>query len=500
MTRTAHTGFLPSVVDGWNARDAQDTIKPTEALVLDNFFPSESYVQLRRGHASHATGIGGDVETLMPYESGGTSVLLAAGNGSIFDASTAGAVGTAKATGLGEDKWQYVQFKQFLIAVNGTDTPSKFDGSTWSTTTFTGSGLTATDLINVGMFKSRLFLVEKNTQSFWYPAVNNISGATTEFDLSPLAPNGGDLLAVGTWSVDSGSGHDDLCVFVMGGGDVIIYQGTDPGDASAWSLVGVYRVADPIGYRCLLNLGSDLIIITEDGYVPISRIIGEGDRSGAAITDKIRSAVVAAARSQSATWGWQAVYYPRGSMALFNYPTSTGTYQQHVLNTNTGAWCRFRGMNALCWATHDGDLYFGGTGGVVYQADTGTDDAGTDIDGDLKTGFHSFGQPVLKRFTMIRPEVAAEGALPLAVDFSVDFKEVPTPYTPSTSTSSGSPWNTSPWNTSPWTQSTSMAETWHTAGKIGGNASVRVRTQTRYQSVWYHGCRFMFERTKGQGF
>lgn len=503
MARAPSAGFdrasIPAPIGGWNARDDIGNMKADEAIVLDNWFPQTNYVELRGGSASHATGLVGTVEALFEYSSGTTRKLLGFANGEVLDCSSAGAVGAALATGNTADRWQSVNFRGYGLFVNGADTPTKFDGTTWSTTAWTGSGLTPENLIGINIFKSRVFLIEKDTANYWYAPVNNIAGAVSKVDLSGIAPNGGTLMAMGTWTRDGGAGVDDYAVFLMSSGDLILYQGTDPGNASAWSLVGVFRIGPPIGRRCMLKLGADLFIITQDGYIPMSKVLSlDRTSQNANLSDLISGAVSAAAQAQGSTFGWQICLYPKGNYCLFNVPAGGGTFHQHVVNTTTGKWCRFTGMNASCWAVYNDNLYFGGAGGVVYKADTGTSDNGSNITADGKSSFQYYGgKGAYKLFTMIRPVMASDGNLPVSIAFDVDFSDTTTAYDPSTVTTAGSPWNTSPWNTSPWQRGVSTVAAWRSVAGTGYCAAVRIRTSTMAQVVRWHSTDVQWIKSQG---
>lgn len=490
---------IPAPIGGWNARDDIGNMKQDQAIVLDNWFPQTNYVELRGGSSSHATGLGGTVQTLFEYSSGATRKLLGFANGSVYDCSSSGAVGAALGSGLTNNKWQAVNFRGYGLFVNGADTPTKFDGTTWSTTSWSGSGLTPTDLIGINIFKSRVFLIEANTASYWYAPVNTLSGALSEVDLSGIAPNGGTLMAMGTWTRDGGAGADDYAAFIMSSGDLIIYQGTDPGNAAVWALVGVFRIGAPIGRRCVFKLGADLIIITQDGYIPMSRVLSlDRTSQNANLSDVISGAVTAATASQGGTFGWQPCLYPKGNMGVFNVPVGGGVFHQHVVNTTTGAWCRFTGMNASCWATYNDDLYFGGASGIVCKADTGAADSGTNITADGKSSFQYFGgKGTYKLFTMIRPVMASDGTLPISISFDVDFSDATTAYDPSPVASGGSPWNTSPWNSSPWQRGVSTVAAWRSVTGAGYCAAVRIRTSTGAQQVRWHSTDVQWIVSKG---
>ena len=74
----AQVASLPAPVGGWNARDSLANMEPTDAVTLENLFPQTSNVVLRGGYAEHATGLGGQVQSLMVYNSGATVKMFGA--------------------------------------------------------------------------------------------------------------------------------------------------------------------------------------------------------------------------------------------------------------------------------------------------------------------------------------------------------------------------------------------------------------------------------------
>ncbi len=98
---------LPAPVGGWNARDAVANMKETDAVVLDNYFPTASDVMGRKGFANHMTGFSAPVESLLNYTTT-TEKLFACAGTAIYDATAAGAVATAVVTGLTNSRWQHV--------------------------------------------------------------------------------------------------------------------------------------------------------------------------------------------------------------------------------------------------------------------------------------------------------------------------------------------------------------------------------------------------------
>jgi hypothetical protein len=206
----ADLASLPAPTAGWNAKDPLSEMRPDYAPLLDNWFPVTGAVQLRKGYAQYATGLGlGSVETLMPWAGAASSKLFGVSGGSIYDVSSSGAVGAAAVTGLSNSRFYHTMFGagggQYLYACNGFDGPRAYDGSSWSAPTITaGSGsLTPSNLIYPWAFKSRLFFVEKNTAKAWYLPTLSIAGAAQPLDFTSLFTKGGYLVAGGALSRDS---------------------------------------------------------------------------------------------------------------------------------------------------------------------------------------------------------------------------------------------------------------------------------------------------------
>ena len=470
-------------------------MKATDAITLDNFFPGTDNVKLRPGHSEFADGLGSDAtETLIAYASGASTALLGICEGDVYDVTAGGAVGAALKSGLTNSRFQWVNFKGYALFFNGLDTPQKYDGSAVTDTVITGSGLTATDLIAPWIFKERVFLIERDTLSAWYLGTGAIAGSASELDFSGFCKLGGKLVAGGTWTRDGGSGPDDFCVFLTSKGEALVYQGTDPSDAATWALVGVYKIGEPIGDKPLMNLATELVAITTGGFQPLSKALSGGGSTASALSDKIRNAVNTATRSYGGLFGWEGIYYPRANWVLFNVPIHEGvTSHQYVANEITGSWCRFKGMNASCWAVHDGQLYFGGAGGMVFLADDGRSDNGEGIVGDIVPAFNYFGRRgQQKRFTAARPVFSTDGNVEVTYTLNTDF-ELRTPDAVITVVSPGSEWDEDEWDVAIWAGGLEVRKAWRSLAKVGYCASLATRVVTYSVQVELNTNDYVFE-------
>lgn len=466
---------MPSPYGGWNTRDSLSSMSPTDAVVLDNFFPQVGAVELRKGHTSHVSGLGGNVETLAEYHSGTTRHLIACANGNIYNATSAA---TSLVSGLTNNRWSTANFNGRLFMVNGDDAPRDWDGTTLTSTAWSGTGLTISDLISVSVSKNRLYFVQKDSQDFWYAATNAITGTLTKFALSRVSTFGGKLIRIINWTRDSGAGMDDWTVFIMSSGDVIVYQGTNPGDANNWSLVGVYRIGEPINERTIIKVGGDVRIATFDDYVSLNEIVTRGYIGE---SSKLSGAIQDAARQYSANSDWDAVLFPEGSMLLFNIPVSTSKSIQHVVNTTTGAPCRFTGLNARSWARFNQKLYFGGSG-VIYEY-TGSSDNNANINATGQQAWSDLGIPNNKRVALQRSVIRTTGDTSYAMGVGFDFTNPAIP--PVTTVSvSGASWDTATWDVDSWAPEETINDDWQVSCGEGVTLAPRLVVDSQQTTSW----------------
>jgi len=272
---------------------------------------------MRRGHIEHATGVGsGDVDTVTEFSSGSDVQLIAASSSNLYNATAAGAA-TSLGSGFTNGRWQTAMMNDVMGLVNGADAPQDYDGSTLGSMTISGVG-TASDLVGIHVFKSRSYFSKANSPSFWYSAVNALGGACTEFALGEVSRMGGNLLAMKSWTVDGGSGPDDFAVFIMSSGEVLVYQGSDPGSSSDWSLVGSYRIPTLLDIRCVEKVGAQVVALTDNDMVFLPSAFDKPSPP----PSKLSGAMELAGPTYRANTGWQSIYYAKRNMLIFNIPIS----------------------------------------------------------------------------------------------------------------------------------------------------------------------------------
>lgn len=504
--RTASVMSMPAPVAGWNAREPIAQMGPKDAVILDNFFPLTTEVALRAGSKDHVTGIPGTVETLMDYSTQtGANTIFAAAGSAIYNVTTPGLVGAAVQTGLSNAQWRYVNFAtaggSFLYAVNGADDPRLWNGTAWTSinaaSTPAVTGVVTNTLTHINVYARRIWFTQRNSMKVWYLPVDSIGGAAQSIDFASLFNRGGFLMAMGTWTIDSGSGMDDHAVFFTSEGQVAVYRGIDPSTSAGFALVGVYDIGDPVTRNCFVKYGSDLLLICRDGVQPLSAALQSSRVSTkVSITDKIQQAMSDATGTFAASYGWQLQVFPEKNALILNVPV-TGGQQQFVMNTLSGAWCRFLGWNASCFVQSQSRLYFG-TAGKVCEAWTGANDSGNAITGSALPSFQYHGGMTQKRYTMVRPIITTDSpSVGVLLRLNTDFDIQEPVGSPTFSPGTVATWDAAVWDTALWSGGLTLRKDWNTIGGIGYSAALNLKVQSNSAQLRWQSVDYVFEKGAG---
>jgi hypothetical protein len=578
--RQATTASVSAPIGGWNARDSIANMPPLDAVVLNNFWPTPTSVQLRLGYSKISTGITGQVNSLMNYAGVTSQKLFAAAGTNIYDVSAPTAVVVKTVT---DDKFQYVNITNsgghFLVAVNGVDPAQLYDGTNWiniattstaqtiSTITRGGTGnLTATvttasphglvtgnqvtvagaipaqyngtyiitrtgantftytmatapatdgvtlgaytinyaitgvnsnTFVHVNLFKNRLYFTQENSLDCWYLDVDAVSGPASPLLFGGIARNSGFLQAMGTWTIDAGQGVDDYAVFVTSMGEVIVYNGTDPDNADTWLLKGVWQLGQTYNRRCFLKWGGDLLLLTQDGLVPLASAL-QSSRLDPRInlTDKIYYEISRQSSLYSANFGWQIAYFASENMLMINIPSGDGV-QQYCMHTISKAWCSFTNIEAKCWEISYDQMYFGGNGYVGRFWDSYSD-AGNNINAEVQQAysyFDSVGQQ--KRFTMIRPIFQTDNGLPsVLVGINTDFDAQNSLGAVSFNAVSSTlgVWDSATWDEDVWGGNLALTKLWQGVTGIGYSGGIIMKIASQGIDVYWVSSDYVMER------
>jgi len=444
----------------------------TDCVQLDNWLVRTQAVQTRLGAINWTTGFSAPVESLLPYEApvGSNDRLFAAAGTSIFDATNSGAVGAAVQTGLTNARWQHTNYSNsagnFLIILNGADSYRHWNGTAWtSVANFTlqpgATPFATTQLVQVNVYRNRLFFAANAELAFYYLDAGAISGDVRRFQVGQIFRRGGFVVATSTWTIDAGDGADDHLVVVSSEGEVAVYKGGDPSSATDWLLVGVFYIGRPLGRRPFMKFGGDLLMLTDRGLFPVSKALSSASiERNIALTDKIDEVFRQKGSSLFSTFGWELTLHTSQSFLLVNVPDAQP--QQYVMDLITGSWSRFLGWNARCFAYFNGELYYGDSTRTV-KAFTGPNDFGVAIQADMLTGYNYFGSRGFnKHVELLRPTFLATGAFAFQLSLLSDFQRQLPPATLSSSPISAALWDSALWDASFWGSDFSLSQQWRT--------------------------------------
>lgn len=288
------------------------------------------------------------------------------------------------------DDFRYVSYSHGgIIACNGVDDPWSSVGGTLSNSDLAGGGLTnSNDLVDCMGFKGRVLWWEEYSTGFYYPGAGEYKSTSLEFfDMDQFVEGGGSIIQGITWTRDGGSGSDDLAVFIFDNGETLVYQGSSPGSASDWNLVGNFRMGRPLGRKSWCAMGGDVLVATDRGIESMNQLMS-GDPKPPFITDNIQRAYVETVQARkddgSEIEKARLHYSTNDDILYFVFSTDTsgngiGTAETWCMNGATGAWWKNSGLTSIYFAEGDEQMWYaygtaawnGSTStGVLYSYDT----------------------------------------------------------------------------------------------------------------------------------
>lgn len=464
-------------------------LSPDYAITLDNLICQPDALVSRLGHTEWATGLTGQGAVMGQYQTGTKQQMLLADSTGVYDISTAGAVGAALAsrtTGRG----QFIQFAtsagEFLYYVNGVDKPLLYDGTVWTPIDSASSpaitGVATTKFAAVTAYRQRLFFLPSGELGFVYLPVDSVSGAAVLFKLGALCTRGGVAIGHATWTIDGGNGQDDFYVVATSEGEVVVFFGSDPANPASWDVRGRFFIGKPLSRDCFVKLGGDLLYLSEAGIFPLSKALQSATINRVqTVSSNIDPTVTADIKTYRFNDGWQMIVLPNWSLIMLNVPASPS--RQYVLNTQSGGWSRFTGLNAINWFEYESSLFFT-DGDSVFKAFDGPADLDAAIPWTFDSAYNRFGGLNQQHPLIIRPLIAQNVPSEYSIGFAQDFTDNYLMQTVPKAGSQAGLWNTGLWNTAVWGGAFGLQREWRTVAARGGVAqSLRLAGASRLGST-----------------
>ena len=520
QTKTQQFSIHPAPTKGLNASFPLIAQDPLTGVLIDNWWTRRYGIELRSGSARWTTNLGGastpsSVLSLMTYlppvgTTGIPKLFAACANGNIYDVSTQtneAAVPAVMQIIPGQINAGVFSWTNFATASTnylcicaagaGYWTYDSVGGWVNRTAAISGAGsLLAVNFDFVMAWKNRLWFIVNGTSDAIFLGTNAISGASSIFDFGPLLTHGGGLQAMATWTVDGGDGLDDKLVLVASGGDVLVYQGTDPATATTFGIHGKWYVGrPPIGRRFLSKYGGDLAILCEVGVEFMSNVLQAfGLRDPMSAVDepakKFNELIGNDVRLTQSSRFWQMIFLPSETSSIVITPhNKTNDAKQYVFASMAKAWTTFSNLNMVCGEVFEGSLYYGTDSGTVIKAFIGeTDDYLTDgtpgkqIEGLVQTAFvaPSDDRVSVKRPLLALPMFQASHPPAIQLQINTEWQTQSTPGAPAFNPSGSSLWDTGKWDESIWFGESNSYQTWSGVQGLGVFASLRMSVAVSY--------------------
>jgi len=470
--------FWPPGQGGINAIDGAANVPPTDALVMANMVPGEYGVHVRKGYKQHcpAVPLGDGIKTLVPFTgTDSTTVvqkLFACTSDGIYDCTTAGATPTkvldfpVKNDKTGWCSWHHYTTVagQYILLCDQSNGYFVYSGTTnnWTTGSITGTPSPGV-LDFVTVWKNRVWFVQGDSGLAWYLPVGQISGNAASFDFGNKFRYGGYLKSIWNWTVDGGEGVDDYLVALGSAGDMVVYKGTDPAQASTFNMVGWWYVGKMTqGRRQGDEMGGELMILTTYGVLQLSKLIAglPATDEQTSISYKINPRINDVLQRGNTAYGWQMVLNPSEQLIFLLTPKEVGRPpMQFVYSLTTRSWAQFYGLPMKTAEMYNGMLYFGDQDNIVWFYDgyldkvTLTDPSlnATAVEWEYLTSFQNLGAPAqFKRVQFMRPQFIGQSKPAYTILARYDFDLTQPPSSPAYALPSGGTWDTAVWGTDVW--------------------------------------------------
>lgn len=504
--------MLPPV-RGINSTGAVASMPETDAIEMDNMLSTDLGVAVREGWYEYATNIGGDasrqVRTIMSYEGApanatvsplAQSTLFAAVDSGIFNIEGGGnmaAVPTVMALSgsLNAGRFSFVQFTtdagQYLIACSETDGGYLYDGTAWMKMVSIGgpgpgiiTGVDPSNFVQVCAWKKRLMFTLRASAAVWILPIGSVGGAAVEFDFGPQLQSGGAVLGLANWTQDDGAGIDDRLVILGSSGDLVVYAGTDPTDATKFNNLGTWYIGQPpVGRRCFTTSGGNVYVLTQYGVIPVNQIVQGGldnlltsDTELLSQLRKLNAQLNTDFQTLLNIDGWELLALPNKALLYIARPSvSVSENIQYAFQQHNLAWSRFLDVPGKTFSRRLNEIYAGTADARVLRVMDGHTD-GELLDGSgaqeirarLTPAFSYFGNPgVLKQALMIRCNFLSAATPAYAVLMNVDFQVTSIFGNPISGSTVGSLWDQDFWDQAFWAGGSASFAEWRSIEALG---------------------------------
>lgn len=350
------------------------------------------------------TPVTGNIEMLEEYlKTDGTRQFISAANSIIYSGSTV--LTNIYSTAITANRWQMVNFNNYLWLFQKSHAPLRWDGTTMATIASLGGTGTPPQGNTVCGAYGRLWVgdvVTDRTILYYSDTLigqNWTGGSAGVVDLKSVWTKGMDSIV----AVNSFNGF----LVIFGAKSILVYSG--PTTPSTMALVENVQGIGCVARDSIRDIGTDLIFLSDTGIRSLARTIQEKSMPLRDVSKNVRDDMTLSIRQESNLGDVRAVYHEPERFYLINFPTNEKTYVfdiSKVLEDGSSPVTTWDQINPRAMLSSlDRSLYFGQNG--VIGTYSGYLDDGAIYDMSYFTAWISFGaasiQKILKKilFTVL---------------------------------------------------------------------------------------------------
>lgn len=333
-SRRAQPMPFPPPLRGLYARNPNASTSPGMAATLVNWFGDGNSLETRPGMtaADQKWSVGHVVKAAWPFLFGQEERVVAHtadgfrdNQGRHFAASASRATATTVSA-------------RVLIAAQGAPVV-RYSADGFETADFTSDH--ESTFTGIAAHHDRVYLWNEGADEaeFFYGPVGAITGPVERFPLGRLGNITGTISMMVPCTVDAGHGANDvLCIFTTSG-QVVVYEGIDPGNSLDWRVWGRLQLSPPVHPAAWTQFGADTFVLTRDGVISMMTALKAGASALINSTTKdVRRRIEAEIQAHSALDGWSIITDADGGFTLIQMPQSDGSFRQMVFGHEAQGW------------------------------------------------------------------------------------------------------------------------------------------------------------------
>lgn len=408
---------------GLNTQASVVDLDPAWALDAMNCVIDRSgRVSCRKGWtAVTSSPIGGTpkIEALAEYlKIDGARQFISAANNILYSGSAT--LTNIYSTAITANRWQMVNFNNYLWLFQKSHAPLRWDGVTMVTiASLAGTGTPPQGNAVCGAY-GRLWVGDTSSDRtiLYYSDTligqNWAAGASGTLDLKSVWTNGMDSIT----AIAAFNGY----LVIFGNKSILIYSG--PSNPSTMALVEHVKGIGCIARDSIQDIGTDILFLSDTGVRSLARTIQEKSMPLRDVSKNVRDDITLSIFQETTIGDIRSVYHEPERFYLINFPTNQKTYCfdiSKVLEDGSSPVTTWNQINPRAmYSSLDRILYLGQSG--VIGKYTGYTDNGSTYDMSYLTSWMSFGEPsaekILKRLLYT---VLGSNNTPFSVKWAYDY-------------------------------------------------------------------------------